>query len=116
VLRSSAGGDRGAAGSENALGIEVRAENDSNFVSQRTKSGRAVRRIGGDKFTVGLAEGGRTHALLLFSDANTTIRQQGKKISLSDVHTGDEVNVQGSRVDASTILAQTIEVHSSGHH
>lgn len=71
-----------------------------------------VTAVGASSLTVHSDDGDVT----VNTDANTTIRKQGKKISLSDVHTGDGVNVQGSRVDASTILAQTIEVHSSGHH
>lgn len=47
-------------------------------------------------------------------DGSTTIRKQGQTIPLSGVHSGDEVSVKGSWVDAHTILGQSIQVHG-GH-
>jgi hypothetical protein len=47
-------------------------------------------------------------------DGSTTIKKAGKTIPLSGVHSGDEVSVKGSWVDAHTILAQSIQVQG-GH-
>lgn len=50
-------------------------------------------------------------------DSNTRIRKQGKDISLSDVKVGDFVQAEGTRVDATTILASEIQVSGgSGRH
>jgi Domain of unknown function (DUF5666) len=48
------------------------------------------------------------------TDGNTTIRKQGKTIAVSDIKVGDEVSANGTRVDATTMLAKQIEVHG-GH-
>lgn len=71
----------------------------------------AVKSVGSSSLVITTGSGDVT----VTTDSNTKIRKQGKSISLSDVHPGDGASVQGSRVDASTVLAQTIEVHSSGH-
>ena len=47
-------------------------------------------------------------------DSNTRIRKQGKDISLSDVKVGDFVQAEGSRVDATTLLASEIQVSGGG--
>jgi len=53
-------------------------------------------------------------------DADTVITRQGKTISPGDVKVGDRVEAKGTRVDATTILADTIAVSGSesggGHH
>ena len=49
-------------------------------------------------------------------DSNTHIRKSGKDISLSDVKVGDFVHAEGSRVDATTILAGEIQVSGGGGH
>lgn len=49
-------------------------------------------------------------------DSNTHIRKSGKDISLSDVKVGDFVQAEGSRVDATTILASEIQVSGGGGH
>jgi len=41
---------------------------------------------------------------------STQIRKSGKKIALSDIETGDEVEVEGTRVDATTVQAKKITV------
>jgi hypothetical protein len=47
-------------------------------------------------------------------DSNTHMRKQGKEISLSDVKVGDFVQAEGTRVDATTILAGEIQVSGGG--
>jgi hypothetical protein len=53
-------------------------------------------------------------------DSHTVIRKNGQTISLGGVKVGDRVEAKGTRVDATTILASTIEVSGSesggGHH
>jgi hypothetical protein len=53
-------------------------------------------------------------------DSHTVIRKNGQTISLGGVKVGDRVEAKGTRVDATTMLASTIEVSGSesggGHH
>ena len=49
-------------------------------------------------------------------DANTRIRKNDRTIALTDIKVGDSVQAEGTRVDATTILARDIEVRASGGH
>jgi len=62
----------------------------------------SVTAVGASQLTVG--------DMVVKTDSSTRIRKQGKTIALSDVKTGDRVTAHGTRVDATTILAQEIEV------
>jgi len=50
------------------------------------------------------------------TDANTSIRKEGKSIQLSDVKVGDGVEAEGQKIDAQSLLARTIQVTGSGGH
>ncbi|MBK5260839.1 MAG: hypothetical protein JJE51_14710 [Thermoanaerobaculia bacterium] len=47
------------------------------------------------------------------TDANTEIKMQGKRVQVSDIKVGWEVNTQGTRVDDHTLLARKIEVRGN---
>ncbi|HKB79928.1 MAG TPA: DUF5666 domain-containing protein [Thermoanaerobaculia bacterium] len=49
-------------------------------------------------------------------DASTDIRKRGQSIALGDIHTGDTVEANGTRVDDNTMLARQINVEDSSHH
>ena len=45
------------------------------------------------------------------TDANTIIKKQGQRITVTDINSGDAVEAHGTRVDDHTMLAKQIEVH-----
>ncbi len=47
------------------------------------------------------------------TDAKTEIKMQGKRIKVTDIKVGWEVNTQGTRVDDHTLLARKIEVRGN---
>lgn len=71
-----------------------------------------VKSVGSSSLAVTTSSGDVT----VKTDASTTIRKQGKTISLSDVKVGDGVEAEGQKVDATTLLARTIQVNGSGGH
>jgi len=88
-----------------ALQIEVEDGNPSE--TTRAEVSGAVTGTGTSSLTVS-----KTYTVNV--DSNTRIRKQGKEISLSDVKVGDFVQAEGTRVDATTILAKEIEVSGGG--
>lgn len=56
------------------------------------------------------------HGITVNTDSNTVIKKQGQTIAFGDIKTGDSVSAEGTRVDATTMLAKKIEVHSGGDH
>ncbi|HYK00721.1 MAG TPA: DUF5666 domain-containing protein [Thermoanaerobaculia bacterium] len=67
-------------------------------------SGRIVS-IAGSALTVETGRG----AVTVQTDAATTIERRGSAILLTDLAAGDKVKAEGTRVDATTILAREIE-------
>ena len=88
-----------------ALQVEVEDANPSQ--STKAEVSGAVTGTGTSSLTIS-----KTYTVNV--DSNTRIRKQGKDISLSDVKVGDFVQAEGSRVDATTILASEIEVSGGG--
>jgi hypothetical protein len=75
----------------------------------------SVTAVGTNQLTVHTAGGDVT----VKTDTNTRIRKNDQTIALGDIHTGDVVQAEGTRVDDHTMLARQIEVHTSGsggHH
>ena len=58
---------------------------------------------------------GRNGDIVVKTDANTRVRG-GDHHALSDIHVGDSVEAQGTRIDDHTMLARSIEVLGRGHH
>jgi hypothetical protein len=97
---------------ELARQIEVRGNGQENEPQEMSAEG-TVKSAGSGSLVV------TTHAhgdVTVNTDANTTIRKEGKSIQLSDVKVGDGVEAEGQKVDAQTLLARTIEVTGSGGH
>lgn len=65
-----------------------------------------VSAVGASSLTVG--------GITVNTDSHTVITKQGSTISLSGVKAGDRVEAKGTKVDATTLLASTIEVKGSG--
>lgn len=73
----------------------------------------AITVVGSDSITVH----GRNGDVVVKTDANTRIRRAGRQLTLSDLHVGDRVEAQGTRIDDHTMLARSIEVLGpAGHH
>jgi hypothetical protein len=68
--------------------------------------------VGSDQITVH----GRSGDVVVKTDSNTRIRRDDRQITLSDIHAGDAVEAQGTRVDDHTMLARSIELLGSGGH
>jgi hypothetical protein len=97
--------------------VQIEVEDAPGTVPDDHNSGAAE--VSGGVSAVGassLVIGGTTVKV----DAHTVITKKGQKISLGDVKVGDRVEAKGTRVDATTMLASTIEVSGSesggGHH
>jgi len=90
-----------------ALQIEVEDANPSQ--STKAEVSGAVTGTGTSSLTV-------SSTYTVNVNSNTRIRKQGKDISLSDVKVGDFVQAEGTRVDATTILANEIQVSGGGGH
>ncbi|HEX3584140.1 MAG TPA: DUF5666 domain-containing protein [Thermoanaerobaculia bacterium] len=90
-----------------ALQIEVEDANPSE--SNRAEVNGTVTGTGTSSLTIS-----KTYTVNV--DSNTHIRKSGKDISLSGVQVGDFVQAEGSRVDATTILASEIQVSGGGGH
>jgi uncharacterized protein DUF5666 len=88
-----------------ALQIEVEDGNPSE--SNKAEVSGTVTGTGTSSLTI-------SNAYTVNVDSNTRIRKQGKDISLSDVKVGDFVQAEGTRVDATTILASEIQVSGGG--
>jgi hypothetical protein len=65
-----------------------------------------VASVGTSGFVVTTADGEVTVEV----SPSTQIRKNGKKIALSDIETGDAVEVEGTRVDATTVQARKVTV------
>lgn len=90
-----------------ALQIEVEDANPSESTKAEVKG--TVTGTGTSSLTIS-----KTYTVNV--DSNTHIRKSGKDISLSDVQVGDFVQAEGTRVDATTILASEIQVSGGGGH
>lgn len=88
-----------------ALQIEVEDANPSQ--STKAEVSGAVTGTGTSSLTI-------SSSYTVNVNSNTRIRKQGKDISLSDVKVGDFVQAEGTRVDATTILANEIQVSGGG--
>jgi hypothetical protein len=83
----------------------VIVQNTNGGSEERVKvSGRLVS-IAGTALTVETGRG----TVTVQTDASTTIERRGSAILLTDLAAGDKVKTEGTRVDASTILARRIE-------
>ena len=89
-----------------AMQIEVEDGNPSEERPANVKG--TVTAVGTDQLSLG--------SVVVKTDSNTRIRKQGRAISLSDVQVGDFVQAEGTRVDATTILASEIQVSGGGGH
>ena len=65
-----------------------------------------VASVGSSSFVVTTSDG----AVTVRVSQSTQIRKNGKKIALSDIETGDAVEVEGTRVDATTVQAKKVTV------
>lgn len=71
-----------------------------------------VSAVGSSQITVTTREHGD---VMVNVDSNTQIRKGDQTIAIGDIHVGDKVEAQGTRVDSHTILAREIEVQSSSN-
>lgn len=88
-----------------ALQIEVEDGNPSE--SHKAEVSGTVTGTGTSSLTV-------SNTYTVNVDSNTRIRKSGKEISLGDVKVGDFVQAEGTRVDATTLLASEIQVSGGG--
>jgi uncharacterized protein DUF5666 len=86
---------------------------DNNSSQTMTANG-TVKNVGSGQLTVTTVPKGD---VVVKVDDHTIIRKQGTIITLADIHTGDQVNTMGTRIDDHTLQAKQIEVRGvSGHH
>jgi len=74
--------------------------------STKVKFGGRVTAVAATTLTVETDEG----AVTVQTDASTVIEKGGSAVALSAIVAGDKVKVEGTRVDATTVLAKEIEV------
>jgi hypothetical protein len=85
--------------------VAIRAEGAQQHQQEAEVRG-SVTAVGTNQITVH----GRNSDVVVKTDANTKIRRDDQTITLGDIHVGDSVEAQGTRVDATTILARAIDV------
>jgi hypothetical protein len=97
-----------------AVVIMLQNPDGSDGASQTMTANGTVKEVGADQFTVSTVPKGD---VVVKVDGNTSIKKQGDRISLSDIHVNDQVNCMGTRIDDHTLQARQIEVRGvSGHH
>jgi hypothetical protein len=73
----------------------------------------AVTAVGSGSITVHT----RNHGdVVVKVDTNTTIRRNDHQIAIGEIHVGDEVEAQGTRIDDHTMLARQIDLQETGQH
>jgi len=93
-----------------AIEVEDNAGDDDAAQHAHATANGTVTSVAASSLVVRSANGVDTTVTI---DANTRIKKQGKTIGLSDIHAGDRVEAQGTRVDEHTILAQQVQVEES---
>ena len=89
-------------------------DDNNNSGSQTMTANGTVKSVGTGELTVTTVPKGD---VVVKVDGTTIIRKQGATITLADIHTGDQVNTMGTRIDDHTLQAKQIEVRGvSGHH
>lgn len=89
-------------------------DDNTNTGSQTMTANGTVKSVGTGELTVTTVPKGD---VVVKVDGTTIIKKQGTMITLADIHTGDQVNTMGTRIDDHTLQAKQIEVRGvSGHH
>jgi hypothetical protein len=86
-----------------SINVEDDAEDDE---GDEVEVHGTVTAVGTDSLTLETSGGSQTVQV----NASTRIRKGNETIALGDIHVGDDVEAEGTRVDATTLLAKNIHV------
>lgn len=95
-----------ADGTKTALRVTIQNQNSDDDAEDEAKVEGKVASVGADSLIVTTSTGPVT----VQTTRSTQIRRNGKKITLDDVRVGNTVEVEGQRVNATTVQAKKINV------